>query len=257
VKSIARRNRFLALGLFALLMAAMLALPAFAAATDGDGRNPVALPALPWASPQVGTFLPDLYDGHTYGSFWYHITLTRGQTVQFTAVNDPGADFGGIFVDSYAPSTFGQFSSDSSGATSTVSVLPHVTGEYIINVLGYNPGTFSLDVTATAPMSFKLATFSAPKSVKHKKAFTVAVNVLPSYNGLISPIKFYIERKSGKKWKTYGSVGVNKITGNSSYTKFSGVGKISKAGTYRVRGKFTDAAHPVAKYTSWKTIRVK
>jgi hypothetical protein len=245
------------MGLFALLMAAMLVLPAFATATDGDSQNPVALPALPWSSPQIGTFLPDVFEGHTWGSYWYHITLAKGQTVLFTAVNDPSADFGGLFIDSYAPTPYYQTSSESEGATSTMSLLPPVTGEYIINVWGYNPGAFSLDVTATAPMGFKLATFSAPKSVKHKKAFTVAVNLLPSYNGLTSPIKFYIERKSGKKWKTYGSVGVNKISGNSSYTKFSGTAKISKAGSYRIRGKFTDAAHPVAKYTSWKTISVK
>jgi hypothetical protein len=257
VKSIARYQRLLAVGILALLMTIMLVVPAFATATDGDIENPVALPGLPWSTPQTGTFLPDPWEGHTWGSFWYHISLAKGQTVRFTAVNDSAADIGGIFVDSYSPTPYSQSSPESYGSTSTVSLLPPVTGEYIVNLWGYNPGSFSLDVTATAPMSFKLATFSVPKSVKHKKSYTVGVNVLPSYNGLTSPIKFYIERKSGKRFKPYGSLGVNKLSGNSSYTRFSGTGTISKAGTYRVRGKFTDAAHPAANYTAWKTLIVK
>jgi hypothetical protein len=98
-----------------------------------------------------------------------------------------------------------------------------------------------------------------PSSARHGRYFSVSAKTFPAYNSLRSPIKFVVERKSGKRWKAYGTA-AGKFTSeflSGTSSKSTARLKLAKKGTYRVRARFADAAHPVAKYSTWRTVKVK
>ena len=68
-----------------------------------------------------------------------------------------------------------------------------------------------------------------------------------------------IERWTGKRWKVYASSSSKfaaQILGGTS-TKVTGSFKLSTKGKYRIRARFTDAAHPSARYSSWRKFTIK
>jgi hypothetical protein len=70
-------------------------------------------------------------------------------------------------------------------------------------------------------------------------------------------MRFYLQRKSGGKWRTYGASKAGKlVAGSASYSTFYASYKLPR-GTYRVRAGFRDAAHPTTKYNRYKSVRVR
>ncbi len=136
-------------------------------------------------------------------------------------------------------------------------MAPH-TDNYFVVVVGSAVGTVSVNAVTIPAVQFSLKSMSARSAVKAKKTFSVSAKITPGYNSSTSPMKFYLQRKSGGKWKTFGASKSGKLTKDSTaaFSKFSASYKLSK-GTYRVRAGFKDAAHPKTKYNSYKTIKVK
>ena len=140
--------------------------------------------------------------------------------------------------------------------TQSLTVMAPRTATYLLVFEGSHVETFSVSAAVVPTVKYKLTAFSAPKTAKRKKKFTVSVRTVSEYNSVFSPIKFVVQRKVGKKWKKYTSAVGGISGGNASYTKFSANLKLPK-GTFRVQATFSDVAHPKAIGTVWKTVKVK
>jgi hypothetical protein len=148
-------------------------------------------------------------------------------------------------------------SGGSAGLVQTLSLMVSKSGTYGYFLVGQNVGDFTLEVATTTPVPFRLSTFGVPKSKKRKAKFTIFVRTNPRYNGFTSPVRFQIERRKSGKWRPFSSVGSSRTEDDSSYSKFLARLKLSKKGTYRIRAKFSDAAHAKSVFSSWKTIKIK
>ncbi|HEY5541107.1 MAG TPA: hypothetical protein VIL41_06610 [Coriobacteriia bacterium] len=188
---------------------------------------------------------------------WYSVEATAGQTVQVLATT-PGAGGGimmGTFDDPYTVE-----GSPVSLTAVRLSFMAPRTQRYLLAVSSDTSGACSVTATLlTAAQPFTLASMTSPGSPRHGRSFTVSAKSFPAYNSVRSPIRFMVDRKSGKRWKAYGTVvgafTSQFLTGGSS--KSTASLKLAKKGTYRVRARLIDAAHPVARYSSWRTIKVK
>jgi hypothetical protein len=79
----------------------------------------------------------------------------------------------------------------------------------------------------------------------------------PWYDGLLVPIRFVVEKRVRGKWTALSSAGAS-WAGNdeSDQTRFRARIRVSK-GTYRIRARFADAAHPAPSYSRYRTVVVK
>jgi hypothetical protein len=194
--------------------------------------------------------------GHTWVD--YSLVATAGQTVRITATAGR-AD--GLFVGTYANSKEPYVVLGSKAATDTLALSFMVSrpGTFTVAFVATETGPYSVSTTVTAPVPFKLDNMSAPTSARHSRNFSVSARLYPAYNSVASPIKFIIERKSGKKWKSYSSAKgafVAQFLGGGS-SKTTSTFKLSKKATYRIRARFADVGHASASYSKWKTIRIK
>jgi hypothetical protein len=117
--------------------------------------------------------------------------------------------------------------------------------------------SFTVDAAYAPATKFKMTRLTVPKSARHNRKFNVSVKVLPRYNSLGSPIKFQIQRKSGRRWRTYATARSEMTVLAQGYTKFGTSLKIKRKSTYRIRARFSDAAHARYKYTGYKAIKIK
>ena len=237
----------------ALLIAAVFALAigaTLATADPGDSPQdgvPLSVPAAAQA-----TFTA----GHTWVD--YSLVATAGQTVRITA-SAGRAD--GLFVGTYANSKEPYVILGSKAATDTLalSFLVSRPGTFTVAFVATETGPHSITTTVTAPVPFKLDNMSAPTSARHARNFSVSARLYPAYNSVASPIKFIIERKSGKRWKSYssakGTFAAQFLGGGSSKT--ISTFKLSKKATYRIRARFADVGHASASYSKWKTVKIK
>jgi len=241
--------------LCAVVALLILGLPCIAlGANPGDGPSTaVTLPALPWSSVATGTLIQ--HDPSTWW-FWYRLPLVVGQTINMTATVPPGSDEG-IFCDAASFETPMQLGSDYvDSATEKLTLIAPRTGDYFVVLGASSSAAFSLDATIVPAVPFSLSSVSAPRSVEKKKKFSASVTLRPDYDSVLPPIRFYFQHKVGKKWRASSSKDPNGLSGTTAYSTFVVKNlKISKAGVYRVRARFSDAAHP-ARYTKWKTIIV-
>lgn len=239
--------------LFTWVVAALLAAfaaPSLASAVPGDSWDDPFPVAATFSTPVTISSVPFW--------MWYSISASAGQTVRVQAAM-PGTDAWiamGTFDD---PSYTIEGSYVGPSLLSLTFMAPH-NQAYLLAVSSDSTGPCTVSGMLVAPQPFALKSMSAPGSVKHGKSCTVSVKTYPAYNSLSSPIKFVVQRKSGKKWKAYGSAPgkftAQFLSGGSS--KSTASLKFAKRGTYRVRARFMDAAHPTASYSAgWKTIKVK
>lgn len=250
------KQRTLALGVLGVVVALALALPAVACATPGDFDNPVAVPALPWSQDQTGTLNLTTDDGESWGEFDYLIPLTKGKTYTFTYTTPANDNYAAVMSPTFSPA--GMIFSDSVGfGVERITFMAPASMSYLLSVAADQVETFTVSGATVPSVACNLSSFSVPSSKKKAKSFPVSVAVSPRYNSLGSPITFEIQRKVGKRWKKY-STAKSSIGGLApSYSKFSASIKIKAKGSFRIRAKFADAAHVAAKYTKYKTIKIK
>lgn len=247
--------RILGLGVLCLLVAGAMLLPAMAFA-DGDGSidSPLVVnQALPWSVD--GTLTPVTYeDSSTGNEFWYTIPLTAGQTLKLTTTASSWDALPGSAMFATWDTPYYVEASYPGDTVGSLSLMAPRTGDYLLVMSNDTvASTYTIDAQIVPPVNFSLWGFSAPKTAKRLKTFTVSDRLSPKYNGLTPPIKFVLQHKVGSKWKAYKTLtGLSNATGTGFSAKFK-----LKAGTYRVRSSFADLAHPHAKYTVWRTVKVK
>jgi hypothetical protein len=253
---LARRTLFAAL--FAVMVTAAVMLPALAlAATPDEAMDAAtALPSVPFGVDGTLTAV-DYGSGDTEYESWHTIHMTAGQTISVTATL-PAGEFNGFsfFSKAYMAGS-GSLSSDPVDAThKRLDIMAPRTGTYYFIVWASAPGTYTVGAQERAAVSYKMSALTVPKTAKKSKSFSVSVRLSPDYDAILTPVRFYVERKSGSKWKKYKSFSTSITGGSVYYTKFSAKLKLPR-GSFRVRARFADAAHPSVKYSSWKSVKVK
>ena len=243
-------------GVLALAIVAVAALPAVAfASVAGDSGDTAITLAVP--SHVTGTLVTDPDPDFNDAVLWYTVHMTAGQTLAATITADPSVAWTGL--ESFAALGFGGecFSDYVSDNVGRLRLMAPSTGDYFVIAEADAPAPFSIDATIVPAVPFSLSSVTAPKTAKKNKSFGVACSVAPVYDGLASPIRFYAQRKSGSTWKAYKNV-AGGLADDSSATRtpFKASFKLPK-GTYRVRARFVDAAHKTAKYSGWKSVKVK
>jgi hypothetical protein len=231
----------------------MLLVPTLALATPGDSLAH----AKPLSAPSVTTTATLIANGSA-AWYWYTVPLAAGQTVVTTMTANVGVAEPFYLVNPLGftgPISMG--SDYVSASVQRVTLMAPTAGLYAFTMFGDNVGDFKLEIATSTPVAFALSKVSVSTPVKKKKAFTLSETIRPEYDSFLTPVKFYIERWNGKKCKAYTSASVNSMGGTVTYSKFKATkAKLSKAGKYRVRAKFSDAAHPV-QYTGYTKFTVK
>jgi hypothetical protein len=239
----------MALAAVLALFAGMAATTAFA--VTGDGSSIAS--ATPLTSGVPLTLHLNNGD-HSTGYYWLTVQVPAGNTL--TADFTSGATVVGLKASlqlTYSP----WFVNSSALSTSTcrLTFVSPATDRYNIWVPTSSTGTFTVSPSITAPINYALTTFTVPRSAKHNKSLSVSAKLWPGYKGSGTPVRFYFDRKVGKRWKSYGYIW-GKITTTSTYSKFVASTKLKTKGTYRVRARFSDATH-AAKYTAYKSLTIK
>jgi hypothetical protein len=234
----------------------LLATPALAfAAGTGTFADPVVLPSIPFVA--TGTLVAPRPNQKP--EFWYTVPIAKKQTVEATLTADSAVGSARFIFDSWSFTTPMRLWSDPlSSSVSSLFMLAPVDGVYYFRVFGDYPGTFTLDATNTASVAYQLSAIGVPKKkVSHKKSFTVSVTLRPDYDGLTLPVRFYIERWSGHKWRTFTHVTADKVKGTAAYSTFYTNMRIAKKGSFRIKARFLDVANPTPTYTLPRKVTVK
>lgn len=258
-----RRNASLLVAMAALVWCVSIGTTAFAAAGDSAANAT-------WLNDPAGTYMGSKYtaallqDGTSPTGFYYlRVELKAGKTMKMKFTPAAGVNNLKALV---FPLVFNvgqrivESSTDASGFGRLNFMAPK-TAMYTIYVGSSSLGTFSVEPTMTSTTKFSIGSMTAPSKTRLYKAFTVSAKLTPAYNGPTSPVRFYVQRKVSGRWKSYGSVAGKFSTEAKTYTKFTASLQTHSfrmpIGTYRVRARFTDAAHKTPKYSSYKTFYVK
>jgi hypothetical protein len=195
----------------------------------------------------------------------YAIDMRSSNTMEATLTGEPGTDFD-LWL--YPPGTKSVVSngkyiaSSSRTATSTedFTFMAWDKGTYYLEVHAYSgSGQYELNVHPIAPLKFTLGAIGAKKSAKKGKYVKVSTSLTPAYNNrYYTPIRFYFYRYEKRHWKLkatkwgfgWQDVGRAKSLVWANY-------KFPKKGSWRMRARFWDPAHYVARYTAYKKITIK
>ena len=243
-------------GLVVVVCLVVLVLSASTAlALPGDDTdNPVPL-TIGVSTPGTLTPQAGLATNHV---FVYSVALTAGQTLVATC--SAGPTVSPLDLSFWAASFQADYGLGARAATSTCSLrmLAPRSGSYLLVVQGgSSTGTFTVDTAYISAGDYSLSKLSAPKKASRKRAFKVGVTLYGYFDQLDSPIRFKMQRKVHGKWKAYGSAKAMP-TGGGGFMNVHLTSSIKlHKGLFRIRARFTDAAHPQAIYDAWKTVSVK
>jgi hypothetical protein len=183
----------------------------------------------------------------------FKVALHAGESLVATLTTGPGV----TGTDFRVTSNIGDYFFIADASPTSVTVLPFAgatTQTAWLTVYSSTPGTFTLDLGEAEPFKVSIGAMRAPKTAKRKRRFSVSAS-LADYNGFVTPIRFVLDRKVRGKWRPYSSAAAHDAFDIKSWTYESRL-RLPR-GTFRIRARFKDAAHPVAQYNRWKTIVVK
>jgi hypothetical protein len=230
-----------------------------ALAVTGDTSEPAQFPDLPWVTPYSATLVDTTVNGTAAHIYCGEIHLTAGTTLATTMTTDASCGSGTmLIVPESGTISLLPFRSDLSSSVHRLCVAAPVTGEYGVVMATKEAGSFALEASATEPVAFTLSKLRAPSRALRTQTISVWATFKPGYNGWTYPVRFYFERRVGKKWKTYTRGKLTSVDWRSSdhTTYYSDGNRLKKAGTYRLRCKFSDAAHSPVNYCS-RSFRVR
>jgi hypothetical protein len=227
-----------------VLVCAITAAPAMA--VTGATPQEAALLALN-GPPLTADLATETIPGN--GTYWLNLVIPAGQTVRITQTPGVGVvNMKSMFISPSDRPAFIPF-------TTTVDFIAARTDTYTVNLTASSLGTFTVQAVTIPAQKFSLTGLSVPSKAKKNKKFGISVRLSPLYSGYHPTVVFVVERRSGK-FKPYTTVksvwGYTKAT----YEPFSGTVKLPK-GTFRIRAKFTDAAHKTPTYSAYKQVVVK
>lgn len=192
------------------------------------------------------------------GHYFFRTSLSAGQTLKASFESSEAVLNLKATVLPYSPSYGFTESVPNGDHKCSLSFMAPVTGIYNIWVPASTAGTFTVSsLVSTDAVNFGLSSFKSPSSAKRSHSFSVSVKMWPGYNGPVTPVRFYFDRKiTSKRYKSYGYVWGTMST-FSTYSKFVATTKLKTKGTYRIRARFSDAAHSKSLYTAYHTIKIK
>jgi hypothetical protein len=199
------------------------------------------------------------------GIYWFRISLGAGQTLNadfsYDASHSVEYNFKAFVIPLKSTYDYVQSRVVSPGHAQLSFAAP-VSGTYTIKVAPTASGgaTFTAAPTVSGTsgaVKFTFAKITAKNSVKHGKSFSLVDTFAPKYNGPIAPsVKYVIERKVGSKYKGYATVTAKSSGSTLAYTRYVATAKITKKGTYRIRLRLIDAAHPRGVFSAYKAIKI-
>ena len=242
----------------ALFVAAMV--PTTALAAPGDSESNAV--ALTLGASTAGTLAASPADPADY-LFVYSVALQAGQTVVATCTPSPEiANPDMLAWASFMTDIAGIRSHGIPPAPRVAYLLAPKTGTYYLSIFGQStPGTFTLDAALTQPISYSLSGmgvhFIRRDSRSRRTYVTVSTTLVGLFDEFNVPVSFVVMRKLNGSWRTYHTYkGMLSSQPDSTHTSFAAGVNMLK-GTYRVRARFTDAAHLTPRYNAWKTIVAK
>ena len=244
--------------LVAVLLSFVLA--AFATAAYGDDLVYDQI-TLPYSQP--GTLTPEAPGPVT--AHRYQLALTAGQTVAVRCTVATESMPLGIIAQS--PLRYAWlFPSPATGLVRAFTLMAPERGVYFLGFSGSTAATYTLQVetTAAARYVFSKMRVVAASMKRGKRAYWAATGLSPEYDGFYcplatppsaySPFRFIIERKRRSKWVACSSA-VARVP--SSALDPVGAWLRLPRGSYRVRLRLRDAAHPRSLYGPFRLITVR
>lgn len=227
---------------------------AFAAVPGEDIANAVSL------NDYMGTSLTSVLCSGTGGTgyYWLKVQLSAGNTLKASFTTSLGVVGLKASVQPNSESATFVESVPVSSTECRLNFMAPATGWYNIWVPASSPGTFTVSpVVSTETVKFALSSFKSPRSAKRNHSFSVSAKMWPAYNGPLTPVRFYFDRKiTSKRWKSYGYVWGSMST-FPTYSKFAANVKLKARGAYRVRAYFADITRTRCVRTSYHTIKIK
>ena len=185
----------------------------------------------------------------------FDVHMHAGQTMVATISTSPSV----TDVHLYSGLDGGDYSLEASQDSTSVQTIEFAswgTGTFTLLLDTSAPGTYTIDVAAVPAPAFHLGTMHAPKSVSRKTPFIVWTT-LSDYDALGIPVRFMFDRRVRGRWRPFSSCGaIDIISDTPPWWHYAGYPRLPR-GTFRVRARFRDPAHPVAQYGRWKTITVR
>jgi hypothetical protein len=183
----------------------------------------------------------------------FTIPLHAGETFTATLTTGPGVDCTHFGVTTHFCDWW-IVDASRSGSVRVLRFAGETSQTALLDVSASSAGTFTLDVGQSAPLQVGIGPMRGPSRAKRKRAFWVDTK-LSDYNGFITPVRFMIDRKVHGRWRGYSSILGNGDSPGESWHYYAKL-RLPR-GTFRVRARFRDAAHPTALYNRWKTITVR
>jgi hypothetical protein len=191
----------------------------------------------------------------------YSVYLRAGQTL--AATYTPSASITEAAITMWAPfateiGTLGRHSEAPNSPISMFLLAPR-TATYRLKVLGRStPGTYTIDTAIVPALAYSLSPMGAPTHAMRNTWFKVTATLFGTPDQLAVPVRFVVQRKSGRWWRTYRIV--KPLFGRADIDRAGPVSyraslKLPK-GTYRVRAVFSDAGHSAPQRNAWRTITV-
>jgi hypothetical protein len=230
-------------------------------AVAADAPQTIAVPA------SVEGTLASEGGGGAY-DFRYYLPLTAGQTISVrcdvaTGVPLPAGHFWAprrftiVEVPHFAPGT----------STWRCSIMAPESGLYGLMLLSSEPATYTLSLETTSAAAYRFTSTRVRKAPKWygRRVYLVASGISPTYQGFYtydSPatpaygvFRLMVERRRHGRWRPYSSAGAD-VAGPVGRDWVASEIKLPK-GTFRVRMRLRDAAHPHNLYGQYKKIVVR
>lgn len=126
------------------------------------------------------------------------------------------------------------------------------TASYTLRAVADRVETFTVSAQLRPAVRYWMSSFKVPPVTKRKKKFSAEVELSYNYDSFGVPIKFFVQRKVGRRWRSYAAAWAT----DEYFNRYSVAFRIKRAGAYRIRARFSDIAH-TPKYTSWRKLRIK
>jgi hypothetical protein len=234
----------------------VLVFPATGIAAPG-GSQATALPLIVGAS-TAGT-LTASPEGVPPFACYYRLDLSAGQTIvaTFTASADLG-DPNMMWGDPSGRLLELPYRRFVPPSAEVLNLLASRAGTYYLRLSASQPGTFTVDTAVVPALKYSLSGLSAPKTARHRRPFGVEVTLYGIWDQAGEmPVWFVVERWSRGKWRRYSAAAPSTGFGDPNARFTLSTSLRLPRGSFRIRTRFKDAAHPTALYNRWKYVSVK
>jgi len=217
---------------------------------------------IPWPAPYSGSTF-DTSGSGLYYQYFYSLHVPKGKTIKFEL---SAMDYYGWLY--FYPQGDPAWSSASAEPGPQVvnrglptkieyTIMAPRDHDYYVLVESEDVATYTVNAHYVSPTAFKFQSIWVPKKARPYIGFGVSAKITPRYNSFDVPVRFEVKRLRNGKFRWYKDFKATWGSPVSTGTYSRYVSTLSlRAGTYRVRAVFKDAAHKTM-VTGWKKLVVK